>query len=629
MKKSRQKYSLLFYIVPLTLTFFILYDRSPSIFRQLYIQMRYGFTLPAVLISVFIFLILCIKKEHLKDLLLFTAILLFFSMSLAGVWASGKSEPTMISGLIPIVDGENYYTDALRWLNGGFFSAYSAKRPIFTAFLSVLAKISGQSIQIIQTLLMFLIAVACFFAVKEISKKLNPFGTALFLLLIFFFARQYIGCFLTETIGLIFGLSGFALLITSKDDMDSWHFYLSIFLITLALVARAGTFFLLPLLLIWIYKVQIKNRNRWKKVFLAFSCMLAAFLLNELMIRHFGNSENIPFSNFAYILYGLARGGSGWSQIMTDHPEIFILDENQLVKEIWSLTQQLIRQNPQNFISGMLKQYIYLVDFSNQTKSVFSFMNSEIPLIFITMQCLLYLASLIGFFSLLKREKNFASLIQFSMVGILISVPFVPVQDTLYMRAYAATIPFIIFIPCLGVDFITKRIASPIPSEEKEKTNCFYVFIGLILIITLIIPFFIHGKKLPSTINKLDCEKNQENIIFSINKNSSIRVHPESEFFLDWAPDFHLSRFYQNIRTYSFSDFVDPISEFDPPFELRVGINLLNDEDVYILFPGEDFIEESGIYELCAVKQQYSESPWMRELAKLYFVQDYQILEKY
>jgi len=60
---------------------------------------------------------------------------------------------------------------------------------------------------------------------------------------------------------------------------------------------------------------------------------------------------------------------------------------------------------------------------------------------------------------------------------------------------------------------------------------------------------------------------------------------------------------------------------------LRVGINLLNDEDVYILFPGEDFIEESGIYELCAVKQQYSDSPWLKELAKLYFVQDYQILE--
>ena len=591
--------------------------------------MRYGFSLSVVLISVLSFLILCIKKDHLKDLLLFTAILLFFSMSLAGVWAGGKSEPTMISGLIPIVDGENYYTDALRWLNGGPFSAYSAKRPIFTAFLTVLAKVFGQSIQIMQTLLMFLMAVACFFAIKEISKKLNPFGTALFLLLVFFYARQYIGCFLTETIGLILGLSGFALLIASKDDMDSWHFYLSIFLITLALVARAGTFFLLPLLLIWIYKIQMKDRNRCKKVFLAFSCMLAAFLLNELMIRHFGNSENIPFSNFAYILYGLARGGSGWSQIMTDHPEIFILDENQVVKEIWSLTQQLIRRNPQNFISGIFKQYIYLVDFSYQTKSVFSFMNSETPLIFITMQSLLYLASLIGFFSLYRREKNFALLILFSMVGILISVPFVPVQDTLYMRAYAATIPFIIFIPCLGVDFITKKIASPIPFVEKEKTNYFYVFIELILIITFIIPFFIHGKKISSTTKELDCEDNQESIIFSMNKNSSIRVHPESEFFLDRAPDFHWSRFYQNLRTYSFSDFVDPISEFDPPFELRVGINLLNDEDIYVLFPGGDFIEESGIYELCAVKQQYSESPWMRELAKLYFVQDYQILEKH
>ena len=180
MKKSSQKHVLWMVPVSLILSFLVLYDRSASILRQLYIQMRYGFSFSVVLISVVIFLILCIKRDHLKDLLLFTAILLFFSMSLAGVWAGGKSEPTMISGLIPIVDGENYYTDALRWLNGGFFSPYSAKRPIFAAFLAVLAKVSGQSIQIIQTLLMLIIAVTCFFAVREISKKVNPFGAALF-----------------------------------------------------------------------------------------------------------------------------------------------------------------------------------------------------------------------------------------------------------------------------------------------------------------------------------------------------------------------------------------------------------------------------------------------------------------
>ncbi len=439
----------------------------------------------------------------------------------------------------------------------------------------------------------------------------------------FFYTRQYIGCFLTETIGLIFGLSGFALLINS-NNMEKWSFYLSIFLITLALLARAGTFFILPFLLLWAYKIVVNNKQRWEKVIRTFSCVLLAFLLNGLITWYFGGGENVPFSNFAYILYGLARGGSGWSQIMTDRPELFVLDENQLTKEIWSLALQLVRQNPLKFISGMLKQYIYFVDFSYQTKSVFSFMNSETPFIFITTQCLLYLVSLIGLFSLAKREKIFASLVFFSLIGIIISVPFVPVQDTLYMRAYAATIPFIIFIPCLGVDFITKKIPSTTSLLEEGKNVGFYSFIVLILISTFIIPFFIHGKKISSTIKKLDCEGNQENIIFSINENSSIRVHPESEFFLDWAPDFHWSRFYQNIRTYSFSDFIDPLSELDPPFELRVGINLLNNEDVYVVFPGGNFIDESGIYEICAIEQQYSNSPWMRELAKLYFVNEYE-----
>lgn len=615
------------YLLPLILSVIVLKDRSASIFRQLYIQLRYGFTLSVILISSIVLVTFQIKKNQYRNLLLFTVILLFFNMSLAGVWASGKSEPTMISGLIPIVDGENYYTDALRWLNGGYFSAYSAKRPIFVAFLTTLAKISGQSIQVMQALIMFLMAIACFLVVKKISGKLNSFGTTLFLLLIFFYARQYIGCFLTETIGLILGLSGFALLITSKDDTDSWSFYLSIFLITLALIARAGAFFLLPFLLLWIYKAQINKKQRWKKVIQVFSCMLLAFFLNELIIQHFGSGENIPFSNFAYILYGLARGGSGWSQVMTDHPELFVLDENQLIREIWSLTRQLIRQNPQDFISGMFKQYVYLADFSYPTKSIFSFVNSETTPIFITTQCLLYLASMIGLFSLIKREKTFASLMLFSIIGILISVPFVPVQDTLYMRAYAATIPFIIFIPCLGVDFITKKISSPLPSDEIKRSIGFYSFITVILLIIFIIPFFIHGKRIPSIVNQLDCKENQEDILFTMNEGSSIRVHPENELFLDWAPDFHFSRFYKNIRTYSFSDFVDPLSELDAPFELRVGINLKNDEDIYIVFPGGNFIDKSGIYELCATKQPYSDSPWVRELAKLYVVQDYQLLK--
>ncbi len=171
MKKNLKKFILLFYLFSLITSFLILDDRSASIFRQLYIQMRYGFSLSVILIFSIVLAIFQIKKDQYKNLFLFTAILLFFSMSLAGVWASGKSEPTMISGMIPIVDGENYYTDALRWLNGGSFSAYSAKRPIFVAFLTTFAKISGQSIQIMQAFLMFLMAMSCFFAIKEIYKN--------------------------------------------------------------------------------------------------------------------------------------------------------------------------------------------------------------------------------------------------------------------------------------------------------------------------------------------------------------------------------------------------------------------------------------------------------------------------
>jgi len=625
-KNCRNNFIKLLYVFPFLLFFFILNDRSASIFRQFYIQMRYGFSVSAVLIFFLVLIILRIKKDQYKDPLLFTVILLFFSMSLAGVWASGKSEPTMIGGLIPIVDGENYYTDALRWINGGFFSSYSAKRPIFTAFLSTLAKVSGQNIQVMQVLIMFLMTVACYFSFKEIRKIINPFGATLFFVLLFLYSRQYIGCFLSETIGLILGLMGFALLIRQKDDLKHWSFYLAIFLITLALNARAGTFFILPFLLLWILITQKNQKDKWRKVILSLCCMIFAFLINSLFMRYFGEGENVPFSNFVYILYGLARGGTGWSQIMTDHPELFTLEEFQLTKEIWMITKQLILQQPQDFISGLLKQYVYLFDISETTKSIFSFANPETSSLSIIVQCSLYLLGMVGLFSIKKRNEDFSSLLLFSLIGILLSVPFVPVQDTLFMRAYAVTIPFIIFIPCLGIDLVTRKVV--LKSDQDENSSIeFYVFIVLIFIITLFIPLILHGENKFSSAKNLECEKNQDHLVFSVNKNSSIRIFPENYFFLDWAPNFHKSRFYQNIRIYSFSDFVDPLSEFNPPFELRVGINLMNYEDIYVVFQGEDFIDNYGVYEICAEKIPYSDSPWMRELAKLYIVQDYQFIK--
>ncbi|NMC46460.1 MAG: hypothetical protein GYA52_06460 [Chloroflexi bacterium] len=624
-KISVKKFLVFLYLLPVFLSLIILNDRSASLFRQLYIQARYGFSVTVVIISLSVFAIFRMKNKY-RDIFLFTVILLFYTFALAGVWASGKSEPTMISGLIPIVDGENYYTDALRWLNGGSFSSYSTRRPIFTAFLSTIAKVSGQSIQIMQTVLMILMAVSCYFSCKEIKKVINPFGSTLFFILIFLYSRQYIGCFLSETIGLILGLSGFALLIRQRKDLSHWSFYLSIFLISLALNARAGTFFILPFLLLWILKTQKNRRHKWKKVFFAFCCMLFAFLINTFFMRYFGKGENIPFSNFVYILYGLARGGTGWSQILTDHPELFTLEEFQLTKEIWSLTQQLIIQNPQDLIAGLLKQYVYLIDISQTTKSVFSFANPETHLISIFIQYSLYLLSLMGLFSLKKRDERFSFLLLFSLTGVLLSVPFVPVQDTLFMRAYAATMPFIILVPCLGADFATKKIILNVHQDENGHDG-FYAFVVSILLITLFIPLFLHGENRFLKKENLTCEKDESPLIFSVNKNSAVRTFPENYFFLDWAPYFHWSRFYQNIRVYSFSDLIDPLSELDPPYELRVGINLIDYEDVYVVFQGKDFIDDDGIYEICAEKIPYSDSPWVRELAKLYIVDSYQQIE--
>ncbi|MRS05234.1 hypothetical protein EG832_18770, partial [bacterium] len=68
----------------------------------------------------------------------FCLTLLLFGLPLSGLWRSGASEPFIIGGLLPFSDAASYYSDALRVVEGYRFSAFSARRPLFPALLTVL-----------------------------------------------------------------------------------------------------------------------------------------------------------------------------------------------------------------------------------------------------------------------------------------------------------------------------------------------------------------------------------------------------------------------------------------------------------------------------------------------------------
>lgn len=72
-----------------------------------------------------------------------------FGLALAGLWASGRTTSTLISGLLLWSGASNYYTRAPHLLEGlPFEPFFAAWRPLFPGLLATLLAITGRNLQV-------------------------------------------------------------------------------------------------------------------------------------------------------------------------------------------------------------------------------------------------------------------------------------------------------------------------------------------------------------------------------------------------------------------------------------------------------------------------------------------------
>jgi hypothetical protein len=254
---------------------------------------------------------------------------------------------------------------------------------------------------------------------------------------------------MTESLGLALGAVGFAILWRGTRQRQISYCLVGILLVTLALNARAGAFFILPALILWgSWSFRGTARFSWRFLLGGASVVLLGFILNSILLKVIGSADSMAFSNFSYTLYGLIVGG-GWTQVIQDHPELSSMSDTEAAQKIYALAFEALRANPFALFTGSLraweeflfKDYVFSfipdlkTNFFLQILSVIALLNSS--------RC--------------WRDPN-ASLIVVATLGILASVPCVPPWDADGMRAYAATIPFIATLPVMGFEFIAKNL---------------------------------------------------------------------------------------------------------------------------------------------------------------------------
>ena len=549
----------------------ILLNRSPNLLRPISMSLRtsLGLSMAAAVVLLYVTFRL---PGWIGRLLALTLTLSLFALPLAGLWASGQTQTTVINGLIPLYDAYDYYTDALRLLAGHDFSVFSARRPLFPGLFSVVLALTGRNLMTSLAVFAAITGLACYLAAREIQRTHGAEAAVFILVILFLFYRAHEGVAMSENLGVPLGALGFALIWRGTADRNRWLVLAGMFAITLALNARAGAFFVLPLLVLWASWFFRENNARfsWKFAFLSCAAIVIGFVFNLLLVRLLAAPSGVPFANFSYTLYGVASGGYTWSYIFMAHPEVLALQEPAQSQRIYQLAFDLIRQHPELFMRGALHAWETL--FSNSWYSLYSYVTGDSEVVNLIVHYALYALGILGIYKWFRnRSDPFNSLMMAAAAGVFLSVPFLPPTDSYRVRPYAVTIIIFGLVPAMGLVFLLERFGRRFffhPLDQLQGREWSAGFTVSLILVTLVGPLLVKGFGSHPDLPVASCGTGQDSIVIRFDPGTSINIFRENQNFLDWMPNFHLSLLRGNSHSLVDTHLVNWLEQLTPPYTL-------------------------------------------------------------
>lgn len=369
--------------------------------------------------------------------------------TLLALWCGGLSDGFTLAGLFPFSDAAGYFADAQRILAGEPLTSFSSRRPLYASFLAGLLTLTGGNLRLTLGIQTGLVSAALawttwgFWRRTGSSLQAGVFGATLWL-----FQRRFIGTTTTENLGFLLGSLGFLSLWEAVHQRSSRLFLLGLFLVSLALNARAGAFFVLPALLVWGVRKWPEPGRAWSQRLLVQGglILLLSFSVNFAVLLLSRGRPGAAYSNFSYTLYGLVFGGN-WQLALQQHPDLVPLDPGRQADQVFHLALAQIQTYPMSLVKGALRAWAAFFPeayrFADTPPRPWS------PP-WITGSAL-FLLALRGVAILWRiRLDRACGMLAISLLGVVLSVPFAPPWDSDYMRVYAATLPFLAWLAALG-----------------------------------------------------------------------------------------------------------------------------------------------------------------------------------
>lgn len=518
-------------------------------------------------------------------------ITLLFFPPLYWLWRSGQYDTTAIAGLLPVQDMIQYYSDSLRLHYGSRLSIFSTRRPLFAGFFSVILKFTDDNLQQTLVLVTALVVISVIFLAIEIKKTYGGF-TAMFVVVIVYFCYKgygFIGKVMTENLGLSLGLLALAFFLRGMRVARIGSLAIGLFVLTVALNVRAGAFFVIPALVVWGAFHNSESKFSLKQAMIFLSSAAGGFFVNYLVVRGIGNTQGVPFENFGETVYGLVTGYRGWPSFYIDHP-------GRMARDAWPFILEILRKNPENLLIGIFRAYVDY--FKPETMFRFLYFSSKSQTM---VSYLLFGFTFLGIYWVFSRSENRKGFYLWMLLGILVSIPFVPPSDD-GIRALTVTIPFSALV--LALPFSHQLEENITQTDNRRSLHAFTI--GL-LTLAVAGPLFIrYFPEQPPQISPLACTEGATPLAVWAKEGSYVRLVDNDAIPYSFVPDLRIRDLRESIVKNPF-DFFNEISPVIRRVEggnsILVSLDyyqLTDDSKVIMVIVPSDFVQIGQINRICA-----------------------------
>lgn len=402
---------------------------------------------------------------------------------LVHLWTLGyEGRNAVFGGVLPWSDSHDYYSDSLRLMHGERFLEVGSKRPLYSVALAGLLRITNGDLRVCFVIMALVGAWATALASLEVWKTHGWKSALVVYLLLLFIERRWTGFVQTEHFGLPLGAIAFALIWRAhygKGPNPHAPFLIlaALFALTLALVARTGSFFVLPAIAIW---ASLRfYRHIVRRLFflvIAANVVMAGFVMNRAVVSACGSG--VLFSDYPGIVYGMMHG-EGFGHLGQKHPELNELPIDQRVKASWGVVKSEAKAKPRLVAGGLVRSglglfldpsgmfgYVwtnpddYALEDGAKVRAVgplrlwvrengiYSLFNAAaMGVLGITLVISSVGAVIVLYWK--RRKDPELSLLRWAYGGILLSAPFLPPSITSGQQTQTATMAFVAVLPAV------------------------------------------------------------------------------------------------------------------------------------------------------------------------------------